>query len=254
MKKLITLILIGTVIFSCKKDDYIIGGENNGTNKVDMTTMEFLASLDVTNETARLFDKAGLASTVNGDVTVLAPSIYAINRYLRRQNNRRLRLDPKSNLMTADDISAEELQKMKMYLVAGKYWRETIPQGGIVVPTLAGTEVKITLEKTNAEPGAAWDGGSTPGQGYQYSNFMQEVPEKVTVQFKRGLRWESDPTERLTLGLDNEECDQVYQMYLSDVLTKNGVVHVIYSGNYNYSDHYYYHSLFFFGTRADDLL
>jgi hypothetical protein len=59
---------------------------------------------------------------------------------------------------------------------------------------------------------------------------------------------------RLSLGYDNPECDQVYQMMLSDVVTNNGVVHIIYSGSYNYSDHYYYHTLFFFGTRADDLL
>jgi hypothetical protein len=83
---------------------------------------------------------------------------------------------------------------------------------------------------------------------------MQSRPMKVTVHFKRGTKWEMSPAERVALGNDNAECDQVYKMYISDVLTNNGVVHVIYSGDYTYTDHYYYHTLFFFGTRADDLL
>ncbi|WP_262245288.1 hypothetical protein [Parapedobacter soli] len=257
MKKLFILILMATplVFLSCEKTDYIIGGENNPTNRVDVTTMEYLAANEVTQETAKLFERAGLSSVVNGDVTVLAPSIYAINRYLRRQNNRRLRLNPDSPLMTADDITQEELQQLKIYLVPGKIWRETIPEEGLEISTLSeGDSVRIRLVEVTADPGAAWDGGSSPGAGYQYPNFMQTTPKLIEAHFKRGDSWENTLTARLALGYDNPECDQVYQMYLSDVLTTTGAVHIIYSGNYSYTEHYYYHSLFFFGTRADDLL
>jgi uncharacterized protein YhjY with autotransporter beta-barrel domain len=113
--------------------------------------------------------------------------------------------------------------------------------------------LRLTLDESNAEPGAAWDGSGQPGQRYQYSNFMQSIPLKVSVQYKRGNNWELSPAQRVSMGYDNPECDQVYKMYISDVLTKTGAVHVIYSGDYSYSDHYYYHTLFFFGTRADDL-
>lgn len=257
MKKL-NLILCASLLLlvSCSKNkNYIIGGKKNPTNKVNETTSDFLKSFDVTTETAKLFERAGMNGEINGNVTLIAPSNYAVNRYLTRRNNRNLRLDPASKLMTVDDIPVEDLQQLKMYIVDNKYWSGNIPAGGIVLPThLAGDSIRLYTATSNTEPGAAWDGSGVPGWGYQYSNFMQTLPVKVYVQFKRGNNWENDPNERVSLGYDNPECDQVYEMYISDVITTTGVVHVIYSGDYNFSDHFYYHSLFFFGTRADDLL
>jgi len=258
MKKVLQLAVLFMAIAamnSCSKDDYIIGGEANETNKVNQTTFDFLKSFEVTTETARLIERAGLISAVNGNVTIIAPSNYSVNRYLRRMNNRALRLDPDAVPMTVEDIPAEELTRLGMYIVDNKYWSETIPKEGIILPTHSVADtIRLTVEESNAEPGAAWDGGGEPGQGYQYSNFMQSRPKKVNVHFKRGQNWEMTNNERAALGPDNPECDQLYKMYISDVLTTTGVVHVLYSGDYNYNDHYYYHSLFFFGTRADDLL
>lgn len=256
MKKIIIpIISILLILNACSKNDYIIGGKKNPTNKVNMNTYEYLKSLDVTKETAQLIKRAGLVDEVNADITLVAPSNYAINRYIRRNNNRRLRLNPDTTLMTIDNIPVADLQELRMYMVDGKYWSDSIPDGGIVLPTHeAGDTIRLYKAESNTEPGAAWDGSGTPGEGYQYSNFMQTRPTKVYVQFKRGSNWEMDPNKRVSLGYDNPECDQVYEMYISDVITTTGVVHVIYSGDYNYSDHYYYHTLFFFGTRADDLL
>lgn len=248
-----TLFLV--CLLSCKKNGYIIGGERNESNKVNQTTYDFLKSLDITSSTARLIERAGMINEVNGNVTVIAPSNFAVNRYLRRQNNRSLRLDPNSRLMNVETIPQTDLEQLQLYIVDNKYWRDNIPANGVTLPTHhAGDSLRLSLDESVADPGAAWDGGGQPGQGYQYANFMQTRPLKVRVQFKRGANWEMDPQERVLLGYDDPECDQVYQMYLADVLTTTGVVHVIYSGDYNYTDHYYYHSLFFFGTRADDLL
>jgi hypothetical protein len=256
MKKIILGTGILLLLASCSKNkDYIIGGTVKKDNTVNQTTFEFLKSFDVTTETARLFERAGMTDEINGDVTVIAPNNYAVNRYLRRKNNQALRLDPNSTPMTIEDIPVEDLQQLKMYIVDNKYWSSNIPAEGIKLPTHeAGDSLLLYTATSNTEPGAAWDGSGTPGEGYQYSNFMQTQPRKVYVHFKRGNNWEMDPNERVNLGYDDPECDQVYEMYISDVLTTTGVVHVIYSGDYNYSDHYYYHSLFFYGTRADDLL
>lgn len=249
------LALASASLFSCSKEGYIIGGEKNETNKVDMTSSEFLKTFEATTETGRLLERAGLADEVNGDVTIIAPNNYAVNRYLRRKNNRRWRLDPSAQAMTVEDIPVADLQQLRIYMVKGKYLSTDLTPEGIVLPTLsAGDSLRLSLEEATAEPGAAWDGGGQPGQGYQYSNFMQSRPKKVTVHFKRGDNWEMSANQRNSMGYDNPECDQVYKMYISDVVTKTGVVHVIYSGDYTYSDHYYYHTLFFFGTRADDLL
>lgn len=257
MKKFSLFIFVPMLLLTaCSKNkNYIIGGKANQTNKVNLTTFDFLKSFDVTSETARLFERANMVSEINGNITLIAPSNYAVNRYLRRRNNQALRLDPNAKTMTVEDIPLDDLQQLKMYIVDGKFLSSDIPEEGIVLPTHEpGDTVRLYTAKSNTEPGAAWDGSGIPGLGYQYSNFMQTQPIKVYVQFKRGDNWEFDPNERVSLGYDNPECDQVYEMYLSDVLTTTGVVHVIYSGDYNYSDHYYYHSLFFYGTRADDLL
>lgn len=257
MKKICKASLLALVLVSfasCTKD-YVIGGEKNETNKVDMTTFEYLKSFDVTNETARLFERAGLVNELNGDVTIIAPSNYAVRRYLRRKNNRLLRLNPNAPLMTLEDIPVDSLQKLRMYLVDSKLLSANLTPQGIVLPTHnPGDSLRLSLVEATADPGAAWDGGGQPGQGYQYSNFMQSRPKKVTVHFKRGSSWELSAGQRNTMGYDKPECDQVYKMYISDVVTKTGVVHVIYSGDYTYSDHYYYHTLFFFGTRSDDRL
>lgn len=246
---------VSILLFSGCSEDYIIGGTANESNKVDMSTIDFLKSFEVTSETAKLFEKANLDQIVNGDVTVIAPSNYALSRYLRRKNNQALRLNPDATLFTANDISAEELEKLKMYVVNGKFSSEEIPEEGIELETMdPNVTLRLTVDETNTDPGTAWDGGGTPGWGYQYSNFMQKLPKLVHVHFKRGENWEETPEQRKNLGYDNVECDQVYRMYISDVITNNGVVHVIYAGDYNYSDHYYYHSLFFYGTREDDKL
>lgn len=254
-KYVFPVLLLAVISFSCKKDDYIIGGTKNETNKVDQTSFEFLKSFEVTSQTAALIERAGMTNEVNGDVTIFAPSNYAINRYLQRKNNRLLRLDPNSPRMTIDDIPTADLQQLGTYIVDNKYLSSNIPAEGIILPThKAGDSVRLSIAEAIAEPGAAWDGGGSPGAGYQYSNFMQSKPIKVYIQFKRGNNWEFSANQRVSLGYDNVECDQVYTMYISDVLTNTGAVHVIYTGDYSYSDHYYYHTLFFFGTRADDLL
>ncbi|MGN6292303.1 MAG: fasciclin domain-containing protein [Chitinophagaceae bacterium] len=248
-------LLLVLVLSSCSKNGHIIGGDRNETNEVNMSTFDFLKSFDVTTSTARLIEKAGLKDEVNGNVTVIAPSNFAVNRYLRRKNNRLLRLDPNAKEMTIEDIPVVELEQLKMYIVDGSFLSTDLTPEGILLPTHhAGDSLRLSLVEATAEPGAAWDGGGQPGQGYQYSNFMQSRPQKVTVHFKRGANWEMSGATRTAMGMDNPECDQVYKMYISDVKTTNGVVHVIYSGDYSYTDHYYYHSLFFFGTRADDLL
>lgn len=256
MKKIIFVTAVLFVLVGCSKNkDYIIGGKANDTNRVNQTTLDFLKSFDATSETGILFEKGGLGNEVNGNVTIIAPSNYAVNRYLRRRNNRLLRLNPNATLLTVETIPIEDLQQLKMYIVDGKYAIDSIPAGGIKLEThLPGDSILLYTAISNSEPGAAWDGSGIPGLGYQYSNFMQTRPTKLYVQFKRGANWEMDPNQRINMGYDNPECDQVYEMYISNVITNNGVVHVIYSGDYNYSDHYYYHTLFFFGTRADDLL
>jgi len=248
------LVIAATLFTSCSKD-YVIGGDINPTNKVNMTTFDFLQSMDETKQVATLFERAGMKDIINGNVTVISPNQWSIDRYLRRRHNIDLRSDPNAPELTIDDISKEDLKQMGMYVVDGIYWSKTIPANGKFLKTLNGMDVFISWDETNTDPGTAWDGGGDPLYGYQYSRFLQAIPKIVHIHYKRGDNWEWTGEERAAAGGgDDPECDQVYRMYLSDVLTTNGVVHILYEGDYNFSDHYYYHSLFFFGKTTDDNL
>src|SRR5690606_41823159 len=97
------------------------------TTTVGQATFDFLKSFEPATHTAQLIERAGLVDEVNGEVTVIAPSNYAVTRYLRRKTHRAQRLDPASAPMTLEDIPTEELQQLRMYIVDQKYWRETIP-------------------------------------------------------------------------------------------------------------------------------
>ena len=253
---LITVLIASLLLLSCSDNDYIIGGEANKTNKVDKSTFDLLNQMEETKLIAQLFEKAGMKEIINGDVTLVTPNVWSVNRYLRRRHNQELRVNPNAPELTINDISQEELKKMGMYVLPGKWWRETIPENGKILKAHDGTEVFLSVDKVNTDPGVAWDGAGNPGSGYQYSNFLQKLPYIIHVHFKRGNKWEWSALERTGLAdyYDNPECDHVYRMYVSDILTNNGVVHVLYQGDYNYTDHYYYHSLFFFGTRKDDKL
>jgi hypothetical protein len=220
-----------------------------------MTTFDFLRSLDETKQVATLFERAGMKDVINGNVTLIAPNQWSINRHLHRKHIIALRSNPNAPAPTIDDFTFEELQQMGMYVIqGGQYWSETIPEEGLFLKTMSGMDVFLSCDITNIDPGAAWDGGGSSTAGYQYSRFTQTRPRIVHIHYKRGNNWEWTGEERTRLGLDNVECDQNYRMYLSDVITKNGVVHILYMGDYNYSDHYFYHSLFFFGIRTQDTL
>ena len=253
MKKFIYMIFIPVValaFFTSCNNDYVIGGEINPTNQMDMTTFEFLQSLEITQQVATLFERAGMKDVINGDVTIIAPTQWSINRYLRRRHNVELRSNPNAPELTINDISADELKQMGMYVIQGRYWRENLTAGGTFLKTLNGMDVFLTYDETNIDPGVAWDGAGDPRWGYQYSRFTQVKPKLVHILYKRGNNWEFDGAQRGNPDLP--EIDQFYRMYMADVLTKNGVVHILYSGDYTYNEHYYYHSLFFYGTRNDD--
>src|SRR5574344_989973 len=77
-------VYLGTV--SCERTD-IIGGSVNNTDSLDISTYELLASNEETAVVAELFQKAGLVQEINGDVTVISPNKWSVNRYLRRKNS-----------------------------------------------------------------------------------------------------------------------------------------------------------------------
>ena len=136
-------------------------------------------------------------------------------------------------------MTAADLSQMGMYIYPGKWGREDIPEEGVYLTSIDGKqEIHLTLDETNTDPGSAYDGGNVAGAGFQYSNFLLTTPKIIHVLFKRGT--------------NNDECDQSYRMMVSDIHTNTGVIHIVYCGDSSYNEHFYYHSLFFFGKHADD--
>ena len=255
MKKIIyfAILAIAASVVSCTTD--VIGGTVNDPNEyADKTIYEWF----VENEpsVAVLFEKAELKDKLSNPeetLTIIGPSRYAVNRYVRRKNyDFRMGSGVEYNI---DTIPAAEAAKMSMYVYEGVYNRETLAELGGSIDLVAiddSTECQLFLEETNTDPGCAYDGGQNPGHGFQYSNFLQQKPILFNALFKRGEKWERTFSERSAMGYETAETDQCYRMMISDVRCKNGVVHLVYSGDTSFDEHYHYHSLFFFGSRASD--
>ncbi len=254
MKKFLSYITVPGLLLlavSCRTD--VIGGSINETNEFDMTTYEWLLENETTTVVAQLFEKAGLKDAINGEVTLISPSKYSVNRYVRRRNYGFRNGEEGAKEFKIEDLTEKELAQMAMYIYPGKWGRNDIPAEGVYLTSVDGSqEILLTLDETNTDPGSAYDGGNAAGAGFQYSNFLLTTPKLIHVLFKRGANWELTYLERATLTPDNDECDQSYRMMVSDVHTNTGVVHILYCGDSSYNEHFYYHSLFFYGKHTDD--
>jgi hypothetical protein len=261
MKRTIILIALTSMLaVACHKDDSI-GGTVNSTDAMDLTTFEWMSQTDETAVVAQLFEMAGMVDDINGEVTIVGPSKWSVQRYIRRRNKPYRDGVAGATEFKLEDLTPAELAQMGMYVFPGKWDSKALAeQGAQYLTSLDGSqEIYLSLEKASADPGAAWNGEGNPGVGYQYGNFMMSNPMLVYVVFKRGVNWEVDDKTglpsyyaRYTLGLTSAETDQAYRMYLSDVRTKNGIVHIVVMGNTAYAERYHYHTLFFYGTRNDD--
>lgn len=254
MKKFFVIIALAFAALSCSKTTDIVGGTINPSERTDVTTFEFLMENEETQIVAQLFEAAGMKDIINGEVTLVAPSKYSVNRFIRRMNSANNR-EADAPRYTIEDLLQDDvlLQKMGMYVFPGIYGLDNLTEKGTMLTSVDGSqEIILTLDETNTDPGPAYDGGKAAGAGFQYSNFLEKSPKLIHVLFKRGENWETEFLARDKLGLDNAECDHHYRMYVSNVRTKNGMVHIVYSGDTSFNEHYYYHSLFFFGVRADD--
>ena len=258
MKKTILLFAIAAslsaLMVSCATDS--IGGTVADVNEnTDKTAWEWLEANQP--EVALCFEKGGYKELLNNpdeDLMILAPSKYAVSRYVKRRN-----ADFRAGKEGAVEFKLSEIEDtnsvlMSMYIFKGAITRDDIKagEGQYITAIDDSTDVYFSLDYTNTDPGAAYDGGGTPGYGYQYSNFLQQTPELFHALFQRGTDWETSYGARSALNWESPECDQFYRMELSDIRVKNGVIHVLYSGDSTYNEHYYYHTLFFYGTRSMD--
>ena len=147
MKKMLLYFSLLCACVSCRTD--VIGGSVNETNRVDITTYEWLLQEETTAVVGQLFEKAGLKDVIESDVTVISPSKYSVNRYLRRRNYGVRNGVEGAVPFALEDMDEAELARMGMYIFPGKWGREDIPEEGVYLTSVDGSqEIYLTLDET----------------------------------------------------------------------------------------------------------
>jgi hypothetical protein len=209
MKHLI-LIVCAIALFSCE-DDYLIDG-GTASPHLNMSTYEFLSSNSLFDTLVMAIDKAGLQGTVDGEVTLFAPTHFSFRNYIdvRTALGRTLYNDP-NYVFAFDSIPVRLLQdSLAMYIFPGKLTRDSLTKEGKVYTNLAGTQLRLSLEPRE-----------------EYTTQLTVNPEYVYLTRKRGTRWDAwDAT-----GVTTNEQDTKERAQTSNLLSTNGVIHVLANGH-----------------------
>lgn len=198
MKKIIkncAIIFALVSLTACDPNDgEIVGGTINSNDFTHMTSLEWLAQDELTENVAALFERAGLADKVNLEgATILAPTQYAINRFVRRHNSINRQREwkeqyPDAEKWTLDMMTDFELQQMNMYIfpdvkIDRAYLEEN--EGGVIIKSLP-------FQKVVNKPNPAFDpedeNSKEPEYLYteEYAKYVkdQEVYDDLSGRFK----------------------------------------------------------------------
>lgn len=221
--KLTGLLVILTVIASCKKD-YKSGGGASDPH-VNMTTYDYLKSNPLFSSFVKLIDRAGLKDAINGDVTLFVTTNYGVDDYLKAMKNKRaIELNDENITYTLDSIPLWRLDSLKTYIFDGKINREDMTQKG-----------KFYVTKFGAIPNVQFR--ININRIYQYTNYVDYVDYVVYSKVIGTLdEDEPDPTQ-----IPKALVDKASYVQTSGIITTTGIIHVL-DG---------YHRLFFNADPID---
>lgn len=158
MKRLIyiTMIALGVMLYSCKKDGYFVGGELHDP-KINMTTYDWLKSnkYGVFDTVIMLIDKAGVKDKINKQgITFFAPTDYDIKNYVNARSRALQSID--ENLRwTVDSMIKYELPRfadsIDMYIVNQTLPNSVLTAHGAKYKNAKGKEVVVSYEETEDE-------------------------------------------------------------------------------------------------------
>ncbi len=201
MKRILLIIAVVFVLFSCEKDEYLIDGGISDAN-VGTTTLEFLKSHNQLDTLAILLERAGLGDDVNGATTLFAPNNRSIVRYVDAILTEMREIDPQAEY-SVSDIPTDTLTKyLGAYIFSEKIKREDMTKTGKVYTAINGDERRISLEPSLTS----------------YSSQLSEPPEYVYYTYKEGLDWDD---------WDNVVDDVKILVRTSNLVSTNGVIHVL---------------------------
>ncbi len=206
MKNLIYTIILLIAACSCQ-EGIIDGGLHPAT--VDQTTQEFLNTNEKFDTVKILFDRAGLTDQLKGNNTVIVPTDYTVDRYVKQLQSQFRREQNDENLIyTFADLLNDFDQyqdSMKMYIVNSPIGRTELEEKPYLTKSLLGNDVEISLKETQLY--TEW--------------FPNSKPKLVYYKWvKNGL----DPVDTEVSAADRD-ISNICQT--SSILTRNGVLHVL---------------------------
>jgi hypothetical protein len=154
MKKLLYISAFLVLAYSCKKQDYIIGGKTS--NPVSpLTTYDYLAgnSLHQFDTLLMLVDSAGLKDSINQPgITFFAPTDYSIDAYLEARTAVVQNVNPNA-VYSIDTMIKYDLQRVRdslmMYIIHQPLTYAELTQNGVEYPSaLPGDSVVVSFEDT----------------------------------------------------------------------------------------------------------
>ena len=227
------VLLLLSAVCSCKKSDYIVGGNVQDVNMYkNMTTYEALQSMPVFDTLVQVIDAAGLKDSINQtNTTFFAPTNSAIYNYLSErtlfvQNNYSLTskflLD--SLLYYVQTNIAGTRDSLLLYLVKQPLTYASLTDMGAVYPTaLPGDTAIVSYEYTK-------DGD------LGYNSLVSSVPQIVYfthLWYHYDLNADNTATDvPASIGVHT-------RVQTSGINTRNGVIDVLENS----------HILFFYGTK-----
>ena len=223
MKRDSLVIIIGliflAVLLSCEENDYLIDGGVHSPY-VNQTTFDFISSHPELDTFAYLLQRAGLQDVVNNpDVTLFACTDYSVRIYLRMINNYRRSADPHAPEYTVDSIPQSSLDSLRMYIIQQRVEREDLVKEGTIYRTYFNDSVKVYLTPMDEVH-----------YGYQYSDFMKELPKIIWYSRKRGDsfdKWDFNPITIVDEDERERQTDEKVKTRTSGIITTTGVVHVL---------------------------
>jgi hypothetical protein len=176
------------MLFSCKKDNYIIGGALN-VAKVNETTYDYLRNdpQHLFDTLVLLIDDAGLKDSINQPgITFFAPTDYSIDNYLYKRTIAAQNIDPFAQY-TIDSLVKYDLDSFKYYI--GEYivhtalnFNDLVPKGTEFLTGKDSTYAVVSYEPTTDLYLGFYSAVNTPPSIVYYTLLNQKITGQFNAQ------------------------------------------------------------------------
>ena len=210
------MIVMLLVITSCKKDDYANDGGKILTNRVNMTTYDYLKSNHKFDSLIKIIDKAGMKDQINGNITFFATTNYGAAEYVSAKKQQKIVQTGNENIkFSIADLDPNELKdSLKMYMFEGKITRNQLNTDGRLFNCMLGPMNGITwlvkLRRSNNY--------SQYLDYVEYLNFTKVIGTRDDLEADQA----SIPQDRRDISVDCQT---------SNIITTTGILHV--TNNYH---------------------